>query len=140
MNLIVLKWLKNNWAGVLVFLLVLTGGIFISKEYYEIKNISMQYKHAQELLEQSNAHDKIVEKLNQVMLDNIEKQKVISLEYQNNLELLQNDYEDKRKEIEKLRKLNVEKLTEEFNNNPDSALKKIAEEYGIEIIVAPIEE
>jgi len=140
MSLLLLKWFKNNWVILSFFTVILTGSLFISKEYYEIKQSSLEYKHAQQMMEQSASHCKIVEKLNQVMLDNIEKQKILSLEYQSNLENLQHDYEAKMLEIEKVRKVKTEELAKEINNNPDGALKKIAEEYGLEIVITPVEE
>lgn len=140
MSLLILKWLKNNWAILSFFTVVLTGSLFVSKEYYGIRQSSLEYKHAQQMMEQSASHCKIVEKLNQVMLDNIEKQKVLSLEYQSNLENLQQDYEAKVTEIEKIRKIKTEELAKEINENPEGALKKLAEEYGLEIVITPVEE
>lgn len=140
MSLLILNWLKNNWKSIVVYIFTILIGFYVSNQYYKLKENDINYNHAQEILALSSEHDKSINKMSQVVIDSIEKQKLLNLEYQNNLELLQRDFEYKSAELEKLKKLKTAELVRQINEDPEGALERIANEYGFEIVVVQPEE
>lgn len=132
--LLVIKWLKDNWSTLLVFVVVLFASLWLKGQFDDSKLQEVQQKYTEELSAQRKAHDQEVSQINKVNAESLEKQKAIMDEYKKQLDSIQLDYEQKVKELVDLRATKIKELTKNINKEPEVVLDDLAHKFGFEVI------
>ena len=136
MNLII-NWLKNNWSVLLVFVVVLSGALWLKNKFDEDSIEEVKHQYADQMAAQQKSHDAQIKELTEINKQALAKQNEIALQYQKTLEDLQVQYDEKLLELEDLRKTKVRDLTKQFTDDPEVAVEDLAHKFGLEIIVVP---
>ncbi len=134
--LTLITWTKDNWKSLVVFAAILLLTSFAFRKFYENEEQQIAYKYTQQLDAERKSHNEQIEKINKVIADGIEKQKQITLAYQQDMEKLQQQYEEKTKELEELRITKIKELTKKINQDPEGVLDDLAHKFGFEVIPA----
>lgn len=132
--LLVIKWLKDNWSTLLVFVVVLFASLWLKGQFDDSKLEEAKQKYVEELSAQRKAHDEEVQKINKVNAESLEKQKAIMDEYKKQLDSIQLDYEQKVKELVDLRATKIKELTKDVKKDPEAVLDNLAHKFGFEVV------
>jgi len=130
-------WLKNNWATLLVFAVVLFAALWLKNKFDEASIEEVKHQYAEQMQAQQKSHDAQIKELSEINKQALAKQNEIALQYQKTLEDLQVQYDEKLLELEDLRKTKVRDLTKQFTDDPEVAVEDLAHKFGLEIIVVP---
>jgi|GEM_PF-6060840 len=127
-----LIFLKKYWA-VIIASMSLTI-VFITKKQFDAEREQLTHKYIEQLADQNKAHNAEMEKMNQVILDGLEKQKNLIKNHQDELQRLQVELEEKIYMIEELRTVKTEELAKKIRKEPEQALYDIARKFGFEVV------
>jgi hypothetical protein len=130
-------WIKNNWATLLVFAVVLFAALWLKNKFDEASIEEVKHQYAEQMQAQQKSHDAQIKELSEINKQALAKQNEIALQYQKTLEDLQVQYDEKLLELEDLRKTKVRDLTKQFTDDPEVAVEDLAHKFGLEIIVVP---
>jgi tRNA uridine 5-carbamoylmethylation protein Kti12 len=130
-------WIKNNWATLLVFAVVLFAALWLKNKFDEASIEDVKHQYAEQMQAQQKSHDAQIKELSEINKQALAKQNEIALQYQKTLEDLQVQYDEKLLELEDLRKTKVRDLTKQFTDDPEVAVEDLAHKFGLEIIVVP---
>lgn len=136
---LVIKWLKENWSTLLVFVVVLFAALWLKNKLDESSIEEVKHQYAEQMDAQRKSHETQVKELNKINEDALAKQKEIGFEYQKQLEGLQQQFDEKVAELDELKKAKVKELTKELTDNPETAVQDIAEKFGLTVVVVPPE-
>ena len=132
--LLVIKWLKDNWSTLLVFVVILSASLWVKGQFDQGKLEEAQQKYVDELSAQRKAHEQEVTQINKVNAESLEKQKALMEDYKKQLDSIQFDYEQKVKELVDLRASKIQELTKKVNQDPEVVLDNIAHKFGFEVV------
>lgn len=136
---LVLNWLKNNWATLLVFVVVLSAALWIKNKFDESAIEEVKHQYAEQMDAQRKSHEAQVKELNKINDEAMEKQKVIGFQYQKTLESLQQQYDEKVAELDEVKKLKVKELTKQMTDDPELAVQDLALKFGFDVVIVPPE-
>jgi hypothetical protein len=133
-------WIKNNWAALLVFAVVLFAALWLKNKFDEASIEDVKHQYAEQMQAQQKSHDAQVKELTEINKQALAKQAELVLQHQKNLEDLQIQYEEKMLELDELKKAKVKELTKQLTDDPEVAMHEIAHKFGFDVIVVPEEE
>lgn len=131
------NWLKNNWATLLVFVVVLSAALWIKGKFDESNTEEVKQQYIQQMDEQRKSHENQIKDLKKVNDEAMAKQKELALQHQQSLENLQQQFDEKVFELEELRKLKVKEFTKKLTDDPEVAVEELAHKFGLEVVVIP---
>ena len=99
---LVLNWLKNNWATLLVFVVVLSVALWIKNKFDESEIEEVKHQYAEQMETQRKSHEAQVKELNKINDEALAKQKEIGFQFQRTLESLQQQYDEKVAELDEV--------------------------------------
>lgn len=133
------EWLKNNWATLLVFVVILFAALWIKNKFDENTIEEVKHQYAEQMDAQRKSFDSQVKELNKINDEALAKQKQIGFEYQRTLEGLQQQYDEKVAELEEVKKLKTKELTKQLTDNPEVAVQDLALKFGFDVVIVPQE-
>lgn len=131
------NWLKNNWATLLVFVVVLFAALWIKGKFDESNTEEVKQQYIKQMEEQRKSHENQIKDLKKVNDEAMAKQKELALQHQQTLENLQSQFDEKVNELEELKKLKVKELTKKLTDDPEVAVEEMAHKFGLEVIIVP---
>jgi Skp family chaperone for outer membrane proteins len=133
-------WIKNNWAALLVFAVVLFAALWLKNKFDEAAIEDIKHQYADQMAAQQKSHDAQVKELTEINKQALAKQAELALQHQKNLEDLQIQYEEKMLELDELKKIKVKELTKQLTDDPEVAVEELAHKFGFDVIVVPEED
>jgi len=133
-------WIKNNWATLLVFAVVLFAALWLKNKFDEASIEEVKHQYAEQMAAQQKSHDAQVKELTEINKQALAKQAELALQHQKNLEDLQIQYEEKMLELDELKKIKVKELTKQLTDDPEVAVEELAHKFGFDVIVVPEED
>lgn len=133
------NWLKNNWATLLVFVVVLSAALWIKGKFDESEAEEIKHQYAEQMEAQRKSFDSQIKELNKINDEALAKQKEIGFQYQRTLEGLQQQYDEKVAELEDVKKLKTKELTKQLTDNPEVAVQDLALKFGFDVVIVPQE-
>lgn len=133
------EWLKNNWATLLVFVVVLSAALWIKGKFDESEAEEIKHQYAEQMEVQRKSFDSQIKELNKINDEALAKQKEIGFQYQRTLEGLQQQYDEKVAELEDVKKLKTKELTKQLTDNPEVAVQDLALRFGFDVVIVPQE-
>lgn len=137
--MLILNWLKNNWASLLVFVVILFGALWLKNKFDEGTIEEVKHQYVEQMDAQRKSHENQIKELNKINEDSLAKQKEIGFQYQKTIETLQQQYDEKILELEEVRKLKVKELTRQLTEDPEVAVQELATKFGFEVVIVPPE-
>ena len=131
------NWLKNNWSSLLVFIVILSAALWIKGKFDESNTEEVKQQYIKQMEEQRKSFDSQIKQLNKISEEALAKQKQLSLQHQQTLENLQQQFDEKVSELEELRKLKVKEFTKKLTDDPEVAVEELAHKFGLEVVVIP---
>jgi hypothetical protein len=130
-------WIKNNWATLLVFAVVLFAALWLKNKFDEASIEEVKHQYAEQMQAQQKSHDAQIKELSEINKQALAKQAEIALQHQKVLEDLQTQYDEKLLELDELKKVKVKEITKQLTDDPEVAVEELAHKFGLEIIVVP---
>jgi Skp family chaperone for outer membrane proteins len=135
----IIKWIKDNWATLVVFTIVLVISVRLKGMWDESNIEEVKHQYADQMQAQQKSHDAQIKELNKINDEALAKQKEIGFQYQKQLEDLQQQFDEKILELEDLKKAKVKELTKQLTDDPEIAVQDIAMKFGLTVVVVPPE-
>jgi hypothetical protein len=108
--------------------------VVLLRDKKNVDNIKSAFKASKK------SHQKEVETINQAHKEEIEKRDKIILDYSKTVMKLDDEYKKQNLKLHEWEKKKVKKIVEETHNDPEGRAKKIAEEFGFELVLTDDEE
>lgn len=137
--MIALNWIKNNWASLLVFVVILSATLWIKNKFDQSSMEEERQQYIAQMEAQRKNFETQIKELNKISDEALSKQREAGLKYQQSLDSLQQQYDEKIAELEEVRALKVKEITKKLTEDPEVAVQELAHKFGLDVVVIPPE-